>query len=108
MNPLIEHGGCHVVTFLSPDQVVRFSRAGEAPRLGSNGLPPHWGGQAAARATLLRFGFAKTSIDDIAREAKLSRLLIYRKFKNKEEILAAAFEASAFHYPALCASTPTG
>jgi TetR/AcrR family transcriptional regulator, transcriptional repressor of aconitase len=47
---------------------------------------------AAARATFLRFGFAKTSIDDIARQAKLSRPLIYRKFRNKDEILAAAFE----------------
>lgn len=47
---------------------------------------------AAARASFLQFGFAKTSMDDIARHAGISRPLLYRKFKNKEEILAAVFE----------------
>jgi AcrR family transcriptional regulator len=55
----------------------------------------------AARACFLRFGYAKTSLDDIAREAGLSRPLIYRKYRNKEEIFAAVFE-SVFgaRYPA--------
>jgi len=46
----------------------------------------------AARACFVQFGFAKTSLEDIAKRAGLSRPLIYRKFKNKEEILAAAYE----------------
>jgi AcrR family transcriptional regulator len=34
-------------------------------------------------------GYAKTSLDDIARRANLSRPLIYRKFKNKEALFGA-------------------
>jgi AcrR family transcriptional regulator len=45
-----------------------------------------------ARASFLQFGFAKTSIDDIGKRAGVSRPLVYRKFKNKEEILAAVFD----------------
>ena len=47
---------------------------------------------AGARESFLQFGFAKTSIDDIAKRANISRPLVYRKFKNKEEILQAVFE----------------
>lgn len=47
---------------------------------------------SAARASFLQFGFAKTSIDDIAKQAGISRPLVYRKFKNKEQILAAVFD----------------
>jgi len=46
----------------------------------------------AARASFMQLGFAKTSIDDIARRAHISRPLVYRKFKSKEAILAAVFE----------------
>jgi TetR/AcrR family transcriptional regulator, transcriptional repressor of aconitase len=46
----------------------------------------------AARVTFLQFGFAKTSMDDIAKQANISRPLVYRKFKNKEEILSAVYE----------------
>jgi TetR/AcrR family transcriptional regulator, transcriptional repressor of aconitase len=46
----------------------------------------------AARSCFLQFGFAKTSLDDIAKRAKISRPLIYRSFKNKEDIFAAVFE----------------
>lgn len=46
----------------------------------------------AARDCFLRFGYAKTSLDDIARHANLSRPLLYRKYRNKEEIFAAVFE----------------
>ncbi|WP_294907041.1 TetR/AcrR family transcriptional regulator [Tatumella sp. UBA2305] len=45
----------------------------------------------AARWCFLNFGFAKTSIDDIAKRANLSRTLIYKSFKNKEEIFKAVF-----------------
>ena len=47
---------------------------------------------AGARESFLQFGFAKTSIDDIAKRANISRPLVYRKFKNKEGILQAVFE----------------
>lgn len=46
----------------------------------------------AARETFLQFGYSKTSLDDIARRADISRPLIYRTFKNKEEIFGAVFE----------------
>jgi AcrR family transcriptional regulator len=47
---------------------------------------------AAARHCFLKFGYGKTSLDDIAKQANLSRPLIYRKYKNKEEIFAAVYE----------------
>lgn len=47
---------------------------------------------SAARACFLQFGYAKTSLEDIARRANLSRPLLYRKFKNKEEIFSAVYE----------------
>lgn len=46
----------------------------------------------AARWCFLNFGFAKTSFEDIARRAHLSRTLLYRVFKDKEEIFRAVFE----------------
>jgi AcrR family transcriptional regulator len=46
----------------------------------------------AARHCFLQFGYAKTSLDDIARRAGISRPLIYRKYRNKEEVLGALFE----------------
>jgi len=45
-----------------------------------------------ARAAFTQFGFAKTSMEDIAKRANISRPLVYRKFKNKEEVLQAVFE----------------
>jgi TetR/AcrR family transcriptional regulator, transcriptional repressor of aconitase len=48
----------------------------------------------AARACFLQFGYAKTSMDDIAKKAGISRPLVYRAFKNKEAIFAAAYEAT--------------
>ena len=47
---------------------------------------------AGASACFLQYGFAKTSLDDIAQRAGISRPLIYRKFKNKEDILAALYD----------------
>lgn len=46
----------------------------------------------AARWCFLNFGFSKTSLDDIARRASISRTLLYRTFKDKEDIFAAVFE----------------
>ena len=45
----------------------------------------------AARWCFLSFGFAKTTFEDIARRAHLSRTLLYRIFKDKEEIYQAVF-----------------
>lgn len=46
----------------------------------------------AARECFLQFGYAKTSLDDIAKRAGISRPLIYRKFKNKEDVFNAVYE----------------
>jgi len=46
----------------------------------------------AALDCFLKFGYAKTSLDDIAKQARLSRPLIYLKYKNKEEIFKAVFD----------------
>ena len=45
----------------------------------------------AARWCFLNFGFAKTAFEDIAKRADLSRTLLYRMFKDKEEIYQAVF-----------------
>jgi TetR/AcrR family transcriptional regulator, transcriptional repressor of aconitase len=45
----------------------------------------------AARWCFLNFGFAKTAFEDIARRAGLSRTLLYRIFKDKEDICRAVF-----------------
>ena len=45
----------------------------------------------AARWCFLNFGFAKTSFDDIAKRAHLSRTLLYRIFKDKRAIYRAVF-----------------
>jgi AcrR family transcriptional regulator len=46
----------------------------------------------AAQGCFLQFGYAKTSLDDIAKRANLSRPLLYRKFKNKEDIFGAVYD----------------
>jgi TetR/AcrR family transcriptional regulator, transcriptional repressor of aconitase len=46
----------------------------------------------AARECFLKFGYAKSSLEDIAKQAAISRPLIYRKFKSKEEIFGAVVE----------------
>jgi AcrR family transcriptional regulator len=46
---------------------------------------------AAARWCFLNFGFGKTSFDDIAQRADLSRTLLYRLFKDKDDIYRAVF-----------------
>lgn len=45
----------------------------------------------AARWCFLNFGFAKTSLEDIARRAGISRTLLYRTFRDKEDIFSAVF-----------------
>jgi AcrR family transcriptional regulator len=54
----------------------------------------------AALACFLQYGYAKTSLDDIAQRAGISRPLLYRKFKNKEDIFGACYDdVFASRYP---------
>jgi AcrR family transcriptional regulator len=46
----------------------------------------------AALYCFLHFGYSKTSMDDVAKKANLSRPLIYLKFKNKEDLLLGIFD----------------
>ena len=46
----------------------------------------------AALYCFLNFGYSKTSMDDVAKKAGISRPLIYLKFKNKEDLLLALFD----------------
>ena len=46
---------------------------------------------AAARWCFLNFGFQKTAFEDVAKRANLSRTLLYRTFRDKEEIYRAVF-----------------
>ena len=46
----------------------------------------------AARDCILKFGYAKCSLEDVAKLAAISRPLIYRKFKSKEEVFGAVLE----------------
>lgn len=45
----------------------------------------------AARWCFLNFGYSKTTFEDIAKRAGLSRTLLYRIFKDKEDIYRAVF-----------------
>jgi len=45
----------------------------------------------AARWCFLNFGFAKTSFEDIAKRANLSRTLLYKLFRDKEDVFQAVF-----------------
>jgi AcrR family transcriptional regulator len=56
----------------------------------------------AALARFARYGFRRTSMEDIAREADISRAAVYLHFKNKEEIFRAL--ARQLHEQALAAA----
>jgi AcrR family transcriptional regulator len=45
----------------------------------------------SARWCFLNFGFSKTSFEDIAKRADISRTLLYRIFKDKEAVFTAVF-----------------
>lgn len=90
---------CYKVCSLS--QLARTGRRGNGgPAIAS---PRRWGDDtpadtAAARARLIeaadacidRFGLAKTTLEDVATEANVSRQTIYRYFANRDELLLEA------------------
>src|ERR1700676_695180 len=45
----------------------------------------------AALQCLLQFGYAKASMDDVAKKANLSRPLIYLKFKSKQDLVRGIY-----------------
>lgn len=45
----------------------------------------------AAEACFERFGLRRTTIDDVAREAKVSRSTVYRYFDGRGDLIAAAY-----------------
>jgi AcrR family transcriptional regulator len=47
---------------------------------------------AAAARTFLRYGYRKTSMDDVAAAAGISRQALYLRFDSKEELFRAAVE----------------
>ncbi len=46
----------------------------------------------SAIITIVRYGYRRTSMEDVAREAGVSRAAIYQHFRNKENVAAAAVE----------------
>jgi AcrR family transcriptional regulator len=49
----------------------------------------------SARQVFARYGFKKTALDDIAREARKGKSTIYYYFKSKDEIFKAVIDAEA-------------
>lgn len=49
----------------------------------------------AARQVFARYGYKKTALDDIAREAKKGKSTIYYYFKSKDDIFKAVIDAEA-------------
>ena len=49
----------------------------------------------SARQVFVRFGYKKTALDDIAREARKGKSTIYYYFKSKDEIFKAVIDAEA-------------
>jgi len=49
----------------------------------------------AARQVFARYGFKKTALEDIAREARKGKSTIYYHFKSKDEIFKAVIDAEA-------------
>src|SRR3989442_15557187 len=46
----------------------------------------------AAVVEFERHGFRRVALDDVARRARVSRTTIYRRFANKDELVAAVIE----------------
>jgi AcrR family transcriptional regulator len=75
-----------LLEFLHKHQTIR--KTMDKPKKSSNHLEAIL---SAARWCFLNFGFSKTSLEDIAKRANISRTLLYKFFKGKEEIFKAVF-----------------
>lgn len=66
---------------------------------------------ASARAVFLRYGFARTTMDDLARAAGMSRPALYLLFAGKEEVFAATiddlWQETRLHYETHLSNLPT-
>ena len=49
----------------------------------------------AAEACYARFGLAKTTVEDVAQAAGVSRATVYREFRNRDKLLLAVVEREA-------------
>ena len=61
----------------------------------SRSLPTEQRLLEATLVCLARHGIAKTTLDDVAREAGVSRATLYRYFPGKQALLSAAVTAEA-------------
>jgi TetR/AcrR family transcriptional repressor of mexJK operon len=53
---------------------------------------------SAARAAFLQSGYAETSMDSIARAAKVGIKTVYRHFKDKDDLFIAVMQAACLHH----------
>jgi AcrR family transcriptional regulator len=65
---------------------------GADPAAGSASSPTTEAILDAAVVEFEQHGFRRVALDDVARRAKLSRTTIYRRFGNKDELIAAVIE----------------
>jgi AcrR family transcriptional regulator len=57
---------------------------------------------AAATTAFARSGFAGTSLDDVAREARISRVIVYRHFESKADLYRAILDRVCTRLLAAC------
>src|SRR5688572_30518618 len=93
----------HIVKLVSDHMFRRPSSRPDAERTeGERPASPADGARRsrlldAALTVFLRYGFRKTSMEEVARAAQVSRQALYLHFATKEELFAAAVQ----HYLAL-------
>ncbi|MGN6310361.1 MAG: TetR/AcrR family transcriptional regulator [Xanthobacteraceae bacterium] len=62
----------------------------------------------AARELFVELGFQATTLDKVAKRAKISKLSIYRHFENKEALFSAAIAAHCHQFAPLALSEGVG
>jgi AcrR family transcriptional regulator len=65
---------------------------GTDPNTGPDSSPTREAILDAAVVEFERHGFRRVALDDVARRARVSRTTIYRRFSNKDELVAAVIE----------------
>ena len=53
---------------------------------------------AAAKELIARYGFKKTTMDEVAAKARMGKSTMYYYFKNKEEIFAEIVRIDSDHF----------